>query len=233
MLSKLNKRTFSTVSKLHAREIIDSRGNPTVEVDLTTECGHTFRAAVPSGASTGVYEALELRDKDPQRYLGKGVQKAIDNVNKKLAPGLLGMRLDDQRALDDKMVKTIDGTTNEWGYCKADIGANAILAVSLAAARAGAHVAKVPLYTHLADLAGNSTKKFVMPVPSLNIINGGEHAGNLLAIQEFMVLPTGATSFKEGIRMGCEVYHTLKSLINERYGNSGTLVGDEGGFGTP
>jgi enolase len=234
MISKtLNARAFSTIASIHAREILDSRGNPTVEVDIKSSCGHNFRAAVPSGASTGIYEALELRDKDEKRYLGKGVMKAVHNVNTMLAPALKGMKLADQNAIDEKMIKEVDGTQSEWGSFKTKVGANAILAVSLAAARGGAHVQGLHLYEHIARLAGNPTDKFIMPVPSLNIINGGEHAGNNLAMQEFMILPTGAKSFKEGIQIGAEVYHHLAKLIKKRYGKASANVGDEGGFGVP
>lgn len=229
----MSTRTFATIANIHAREILDSRGNPTVEVDLTSSTGDVFRAAVPSGASTGIYEALELRDKDPNRYLGKGVTKAVDNVNTMIAPALIGMDLSDQKALDTKMIEEVDGTKSEWGSFKTKVGANAILAVSLAAARGGAKALSIPLYQHIAELAGKRTDKFVLPVPSLNIINGGEHAGNNLAMQEFMVLPTGAESFKEGIQIGAEVYHNLAKLIKKRYGKSAANVGDEGGFGVP
>ena len=219
MLSKAQKgitqttRQFSTIAEIKAREIIDSRGNPTIEADVITSEGRVFRAAVPSGASTGIYEALELRDKDPARYLGKGVLKAVENVHKILNPALKGMKVSDQTKIDRKMVEEIDGTQNEWGWCKQKVGANAILAVSLAVARAGAEDKKVPLYHHLAELAGKRTDKFITPVPSLNIINGGAHAGNSLEIQEFMIMPTGATSFKEAMRLGSETYHTLMKLL--------------------
>lgn len=182
LVRTMPQRNFATIQSIRAREIIDSRGNPTVEADVTTNEGQTFRAAVPSGASTGVYEALEMRDKDPKRFLGKGCLQAVHNVNEVLAPGLKGMDVTQQVAIDKKMVEEIDGTTNEWGWCKSKIGANAILAVSLATARAGAHSRGLPLYQHLAELAGKRTDKFVMPVPSLNIINGGAHAGNSLEI---------------------------------------------------
>lgn len=171
-----------TISEVLAREILDSRGNPTVEVDVTTAAGLVFRAAVPSGASTGIYEALELRDKDKGRYLGKGVVKAVDNVNTVLAPALKGFSVLDQAALDKKMVEELDASKNEWGWSKSVLGANAILAVSLAAARAGAYAKGVPLYQHIAEMAGRTGDKFHLPVPSLNIINGGSHAGNKLAI---------------------------------------------------
>lgn len=165
---------------MKAREVIDSRGNPTVEADVITSEGKLFSAAVPSGASTGVYEALEMRDGDKNRYLGKGCLKAVANVNNVLNPALKGMNPVDQVKIDKKMVEEIDGTQNENGWVKAKIGANAILAVSLATARAGADAAGLPLYHHLANLAGKPTDKFITPVPSLNIINGGAHAGNSL-----------------------------------------------------
>jgi len=212
---------MSTIKSVFAREILDSRGNPTVEVDLTTEDG-VFRAAVPSGASIGIYEALELRDGDKKRYNGKGVLKAVENVNKKIAPIVMGMDPAKQEELDSKMISA-DGTEN-----KSSFGANAILAVSMAACKAGAAAKKVQLYRHIADLAG--VKDFVMPVPSFNVINGGEHAGNRLAMQEFMILPVGAKNFREAMRMGAEVYQTLKKVIKEKYGQDAVNVGDEGGF---
>ncbi|XP_065052404.1 alpha-enolase-like [Rhopilema esculentum] len=214
---------MAKILKIHAREILDSRGNPTVEVDLTTEKG-VFRAAVPSGASTGIYEALELRDKDPKRFLGKGVSKAVDNVNSKIAPGLISKGIDvtNQEEIDNFML-LLDGTPN-----KGSLGANAILAVSLAACKAGAASKGVPLYRHIASLAGKND--VILPVPAFNVINGGSHAGNKLAMQEFMILPTGASDFKEAMRMGCEIYHTLKGVIKEKYGIDATNVGDEGGF---
>lgn len=179
-IARSSQRGFATISGINAREIIDSRGNPTVEADVVLSNGAKFTAAVPSGASTGVYEALELRDKDPKRFLGKGCLTAVNNVNTILAPGLKGMDPTKQEEIDRKMVEVLDGSKNEWGWSKSKIGANAILAVSLATARAGAVTAGVPLYTHLAKLAGKPTDKYVMPVPSLNIINGGAHAGNEL-----------------------------------------------------
>merc|ERR1712038_1504818 len=211
------------ISKVHARMIYDSRGNPTVEVDLTTEKG-IFRAAVPSGASTGIYEALELRDKDKAKWHGKGVTKAVANINNVLAPELVKAGMDpvEQVAIDTLMLK-LDGTEN-----KNSLGANAILGVSMAACKAGAAHKGVPLYRHIADLAG--IKDVMMPVPALNIINGGSHAGNKLAMQEFMILPTGASSFSEAMKMGSEVYHHLKLLIKAKYGLDATAVGDEGGF---
>uniref|UniRef100_A0A1D1ZHI1 phosphopyruvate hydratase n=1 Tax=Anthurium amnicola TaxID=1678845 RepID=A0A1D1ZHI1_9ARAE len=212
------------ITKVHARQIFDSRGNPTVEVDLTTEKG-VFRAAVPSGASTGVHEALELRDNIKTDYVGKGVLKAVANVNEKIAPALIEANLDikDQNAVDDFLL-TLDGTKN-----KSKFGANAILGVSLAVAKAAAAEKGIPLYRHIAELAG-SKMPFVLPVPAFNVINGGSHAGNKLAMQEFMILPTGAKSFSEAMKIGSEVYHALKSVIKAKYGQDATNVGDEGGF---
>ncbi|ORM40125.1 Enolase [Babesia sp. Xinjiang] len=222
-------RNFGFVISLNLYHLTDSRGNPTVEVDLKTADG-VFRAACPSGASTGIYEALELRDGDKSRFLGKGVLKAVENVNKTIAGGIVGKDVLHQKELDDLMVKNLDGSVNEWGYCKSKLGANAILVVSMAAARAAAEHKIVPLYQHLAELAGKRTDKYVLPVPCLNVINGGSHAGNSLAMQEFMILPVGAPTFREAIRMGCEVYHNLKKVINTKYGQDATNVGDEGGF---
>merc|ERR1711992_236760 len=211
------------IKRIFARQIYDSRGNPTVEVDLTTEKG-IFRAAVPSGASTGIYEALELRDKVKADWHGKGVTKAIANVNDVIAPALVKENLDpvEQNKIDEMMLK-MDGTDN-----KNKLGANAILGVSMAVCKAGAAHKGVPLYRHIADLAG--IKEVMMPVPARNIINGGSHAGNKLAMQEFMILPTGATTFSEAMKMGSEVYHHLKLLIKAKYGLDATAVGDEGGF---
>ncbi|CAE7850962.1 PGIC1 [Symbiodinium microadriaticum] len=214
---------------IRAREIYDSRGNPTVEVDLVTETS-LFRAAVPSGASTGIYEALELRDGDKTRLLGKGVLKAVANINDIIAPKLIGMKVTEQATLDKLMVEQLDGSKNEWGWSKSKLGANAILAVSMAICRAGAAAMQVPLYQYIAMLAGKPTDRFVMPVPSFNVINGGSHAGNRLACQEFMILPTGASSFKNAMEIGAEVYHTLKSVIKKKYGQDACNVGDEGGF---
>lgn len=205
-------RSFASIKDVKAREILDSRGNPTVEVDVTTETG-VYRAAVPSGASTGIYEALELRDGDKKRYAGKGVLKAVENVNKIIRPALIGKDPVDQKGLDNFMTQKLDGTQNEYGWPKKNLGANAILGVSLAIARAGAGAQGLPLYKHLARLAGLSTDKFFTPVPSLNVINGGKHAGNKLAMQEFMILPTGARSFREAMQIGCEVYHSLKKVV--------------------
>ncbi|KAF9995032.1 phosphopyruvate hydratase [Entomortierella chlamydospora] len=213
------------ITKVHARQIFDSRGNPTVEVEVTTALG-VFRADVPSGASTGAHEAHELRDNDSNSYDGKGVTKAIENVNSILGPELIKANLDvqDQVGVDEFLIR-LDGTANKSKY-----GANAILGISLAVLKAGAAEKGVPLYRHIADLAGHGGKKIVMPVPAFNVINGGAHAGNKLAMQEFMILPTGAKSFADAMKMGTEVYHTLKSVIKKKYGQDATNVGDEGGF---
>jgi enolase len=209
------------IAKANARQIFDSRGNPTVEVDLYTDKG-VFRAAVPSGASTGIYEAVELRDGVKADYLGKGVSKAVANVNDIISPALVGKDPANQKEIDDIMLQ-LDGTDN-----KGKLGANAILAVSMAVCKAGAAQKMVPLYQHVADLAGNKTLS--LPVPAFNIINGGTHAGNKLAMQEFMILPVGARSFREAMKMGVEVYHNLKKVIQEKYGQDACNVGDEGGF---
>jgi enolase len=221
----LTSLDMASISAVHAREILDSRGNPTVEVEVTTEDG-LFRASVPSGASTGAYEAVELRD-GGDRYLGKGVLKAIANVNDILGPAVMGMDPTLQQAIDDVMIQ-LDGTPN-----KAKFGANAILGISLAVSKAGAASKKVPLYKHYADLAGNDLEQFTMPVPCFNVINGGSHAGNKLAFQEYFVIPTGAKSFKEAMQIGCEVYHTLGKIIKAKFGGDATLIGDEGGFAPP
>uniref|UniRef100_A0A8C8CH09 Beta-enolase n=1 Tax=Oncorhynchus tshawytscha TaxID=74940 RepID=A0A8C8CH09_ONCTS len=212
-----------SIIKIHAREILDSRGNPTVEVDLYTAKGR-FRAAVPSGASTGVHEALELRDGDKSRYLGKGTVKAVDHVNKDIAAKLIEKKFSvvDQEKIDKFMLE-LDGTEN-----KSKFGANAILGVSLAVCKAGAAEKGVPLYRHIADLAGH--KDVILPCPAFNVINGGSHAGNKLAMQEFMILPIGASNFHEAMRIGAEVYHNLKNVIKAKYGKDATNVGDEGGF---
>mmetsp|Transcript_70222 Transcript_70222/g.146973 ORF Transcript_70222/g.146973 Transcript_70222/m.146973 type:complete len:862 (-) Transcript_70222:291-2876(-) len=223
------KSNGSKIISITAREIFDSRGNPTVEVDLCTETT-LFRAAVPSGASTGIYEALELRDNDKSRLLGKGVLKAVANVNDIIAPALLGMDVTDQKGIDKKMVEELDGSSNDWGWCKQKLGANAILAVSMAVCRAGAAASGMPLYQYIAKLGGKPTDKMVMPVPAMNVINGGSHAGNRLACQEFMILPVGASTFKEAMIMGAEVYHNLKTVIKKKYGQDACNVGDEGGF---
>jgi len=215
---------MSAITGVRGREIIDSRGNPTVEVDLTTAKG-TFTASVPSGASTGIYEAAELRD-GGSRYMGKGVSQAVKNVNTALADAVMGLDVADQRAVDDAMLKA-DGTPN-----KGNLGANAILGISLAASKAGAASKGVPLWKHYADLAGNPTPD-VLPVPCFNVINGGEHAGNKLAFQEFFIIPTGAETFSESMQIGCEVFHNLKSVIKAKFGGDATLIGDEGGFAPP
>jgi enolase len=204
------------IEDIKAREILDSRGNPTVEADITLNNGDTGRAAVPSGASTGAREALELRDGDKTRYLGKGVTKAVANVNGEIRDALLGMDIKDQEAIDNKMIE-LDGTDT-----KERLGANAILSVSLAAAHANANAKDVPLYVSL------GSGDYTMPVPMMNIINGGEHADNSVDLQEFMILPVGAPSFKEALRYGAEVFHTLRAVLSARGMN--TAVGDEGGF---
>jgi enolase len=204
---------------IHAREILDSRGNPTVEVDVTVE-GGVGRAAVPSGASTGEREALELRDGDKSRYLGKGVRKAVANVNGEIASALNGADLD-QRALDEKMI-ALDGTSS-----KSRLGANALLGVSMAALKAAASAAQQPLYAHIAKLAGVSAVEYTLPVPMMNILNGGAHADSSVDLQEFMVLPAGMPTFAEALRAGAEIFHTLRGIL-KKAGHS-TGVGDEGG----
>ena len=205
------------IEKVFAREILDSRGNPTVVVDVTLECGIMGRAAVPSGASTGENEALELRDGDKGRYLGKGTLKAVANVNEKIAPVIEGMSVLDQRAIDQKMI-ALDGTPT-----KKNLGANAILGVSLACAHAAANYLDIPLYRYI-----GGTNTYVLPVPMMNIINGGAHSDAPIAFQEFMIRPVGACCEKEGIRMGAEVFHNLAKLLKKR--GLSTAVGDEGGF---
>jgi enolase len=224
---------MSKVLSIVAREILDSRGNPTIEVDVATSKG-LFRSMVPSGASTGVYEALELRDKEPDRFMGKGVQKAVEAVNCVIAPSMIGKDCTNQAENDMFMIARLDGSSNEYGFSKNKLGANAILGVSMALCRAGAAALSKPLYQHIADLGHKSDRtKFVLPVPCFNVINGGSHAGNRLACQEFMILPVGAPSFKEAVRMGCEVYHHLKKCVQTKYGQDATNVGDEGGFAIP
>jgi enolase len=212
---------MSRITDVRGREILDSRGNPTVEVDVLLDSGALGRAAVPSGASTGTREAVELRDGDPKRYGGKGVLKAVEHVNTVLKAAVLGSDPREQAALDGRMIE-LDGTDN-----KGRLGANAILGVSLAAARAAASDARVPLYRHLAQLTGGRHEP-VMPVPQMNIVNGGAHADNSLDIQEFMILPVGAPSFREALRYGAEVFHALKKLLAGR--GLATAVGDEGGY---
>ncbi|NKB32024.1 MAG: phosphopyruvate hydratase [Pseudomonadales bacterium] len=212
---------MSEITEINAREVLDSRGNPTIEADVHLSSGAFGTACAPSGASTGSREALELRDKDPERYLGKGVLSAVHNVNTKIRDVLVGKSAIDQENLDQLMLD-LDGTEN-----KSELGANAILAVSLAAAKAAAVDTGVPLYQHFARLNGNDGK-FTLPVPMMNIVNGGEHADNNVDIQEFMVQPTGADSFREALRYGAEIFHALKSVLNAQGLN--TAVGDEGGF---
>lgn len=212
-----------SIQRIHARSIYDSRGNPTVEVDLYTDKG-LFRAGVPSGASTGIHEALELRDNIKSEHLGKGVNQAVKNVNEIIAPALIAQNFNvtEQEKIDNFMLN-LDGTKN-----KSKLGANAILGVSIAVAKAGAAQKGVPLYRHIADLAGH--KEIIMPVPAFNVINGGSHAGNKLAMQEFMLLPTGASNIRDALRIGSEIYHNLKNVIKAKYGLDACNVGDEGGF---
>lgn len=208
------------IKEIHAREILDSRGNPTIEVKVVTSDGNIGVADVPSGASTGTYEALELRDNNPDRYVGKGVLKAVENVNDKLAPALKDFALGKQGSLDKKMIE-IDATEN-----KAKLGANAILGVSLAYARASASSAGIPLYEYLRTLT-KIKGEYTLPLPMMNIINGGEHADNDLSVQEFMIVPNAET-FRERVRMGAEIFHSLKVVLKNR--NLSVMVGDEGGF---
>jgi len=212
---------MTKIADIRAYEVLDSRGNPTINADVILECGAEGSACAPSGASTGTREALELRDGDQSRYLGKGVLTAVSNVNRPLRELLLGKDACDQRELDRLMIEA-DGTEN-----KAKYGANAILAVSLAAAKAAAQAKNIPLYQHIADINGTPLK-YTMPVPMMNIINGGEHADNNVDIQEFMILPVLATSFSEALRQGAEIFHSLKKVLSARGLN--TAVGDEGGF---
>ena len=208
---------MSYISEIFARQILDSRGNPTVEVDVITDEGALGRAAVPSGASTGIHEAVELRDGDKKKYLGKGVLKAVSNVNKNIAPLLLGYDVADQTGIDELMIK-LDGTAN-----KSKLGANATLAVSMAVAKAAAEEASLPLYRYI---GGTNAK--TLPIPMMNILNGGAHADNKIDFQEFMVMPVGAPSFSEGLRWGVEIFHALKTVLKKK--GYSTNVGDEGGF---
>jgi enolase len=208
---------MSYIAEIFARQILDSRGNPTVEVDVVTDEGAVGRAAVPSGASTGVHEAVELRDGDKKKYLGRGVLKAVKNVNDIIAPKLLGMDVADQTGIDEMLI-AIDGTEN-----KQKMGANAMLAVSLAVAKAAAEEAALPLYRYV---GGTNAK--TLPIPMMNILNGGAHADNKIDFQEFMVMPVGAPSFSEGLRWGVEIFHALKSVLKKK--GYSTNVGDEGGF---
>ncbi len=208
---------MSLITDITAREVLDSRGNPTVEVEVALDDGSWGRAAVPSGASTGAFEAVELRDGDSARYLGKGVLTAVTNVNEIIAPAMLGMEATDQRAIDEALME-LDGTAN-----KGSLGANAILGVSLAVAKAAAESCELTLYSYI-----GGCNAATLPVPMMNILNGGAHADNNVDLQEFMVMPVGAGSFAEGLRMCAEIYHTLKKVLHDR--NLGTGVGDEGGF---
>ncbi|SIS43387.1 phosphopyruvate hydratase [Salimicrobium flavidum] len=205
------------ITDVYAREVLDSRGNPTVEVEVFTESGAFGTALVPSGASTGEYEAVELRDGDKSRYLGKGVENAVENVNEKIAPKLLGIDVT-QQVIIDNLMREIDGSDN-----KGNLGANAILGVSMACARAGAEFSEQPLYKYLGGFFAHT-----LPTPMMNILNGGEHADNNVDIQEFMIMPVGAPTFKEGLRMGAEIFHALKKVLKNKGYNTG--VGDEGGF---
>lgn len=208
---------MSTISEIHARQILDSRGNPTIEVDVTTEDGHFGRAAVPSGASTGKHEAVELRDNDKSVYMGKGVLQAVNNVNDIIAEELIGWEVTDQAGIDKFLIQ-LDGTPN-----KAKLGANATLAVSMAVAKAAAEESNQPLYRYLGGV-----NAFTLPIPLMNIINGGAHADNKIDFQEFMIVPVGAPSFSEGLRWGVEIFHHLKSVLKKK--GYSTNVGDEGGF---
>ncbi|MCB1683001.1 MAG: phosphopyruvate hydratase, partial [Pseudomonadales bacterium] len=211
---------MSKIAEVQAREVLDSRGNPTVEADVITECGAIGRACVPSGASTGSREALELRDGDKSRYLGKGVRRAVTNVRERITPVLVGFDPADQRGLDARLIE-LDGTSNKSG-----LGANAMLAVSLAAAKAAATASGQPLFRHINQLIGGVDMS--MPVPMMNIINGGEHADNNVDIQEFMIQPVAARSFADALRCGAEIFHHLRAVLSER--GLTTAVGDEGGF---
>ncbi|MFT7243259.1 MAG: enolase [Candidatus Azotimanducaceae bacterium] len=212
---------MTEIIDIRAREILDSRGNPTIEAEVELEDGSVGSACVPSGASTGSREALELRDHDPQRYMGKGVLQAVENVNRRIREPLLGLDVENQKDLDQRMID-MDGTDN-----KGSLGANAILAVSLALASAAAKTKKMELYEYLAELDG-SPGRYSMPVPMMNILNGGEHADNSVDIQEFMILPVGAANFSEALRCGAEIFHTLKAVLSAK--GLSTAVGDEGGF---
>jgi enolase len=209
------------IKSIHGRQILDSRGNPTVEADVTLESGAAGRAAVPSGASVGIHEAVELRDEDKFRFAGKGVLKAVANVNGEIAGALVGVDASDQRKLDERLIK-LDGMAN-----KGRLGANAILSVSIAAAKAEAAEGKQPLYKYFAKLAGNNEPN-LLPMPMMNIINGGKHAEHSTDIQEFMIVPVGARTFSDAVRMGVEIFHTLGKVLDES--GYGTTVGDEGGY---
>lgn len=215
---------MSTITKIVARMIYDSRGFPSTEVEVFTDEG-MFRASCPSGASTGIHEALELRDGGAD-WMGKGVEKALEHIRKDIAPHLVGMKVDNQKAIDDKLAE-LDGTKNFGKF-----GANACLPVSMACCIAGAHYAKMPVHAYIHKISGTKAEMST-PVPCMNIINGGKHAGNKLAPQEYMIAPFGATSFHEAMKMGSEVYQNLKSILAKRYGIEATAVGDEGGFAPP
>jgi len=207
----------SAIEKIYAREILDSRGNPTIEVDVITRSGHLGRSAVPSGASTGEHEAIELRDMDEKRYLGKGVRKAVNNINTIIGEALNGLNVIEQTEIDKLMIR-LDGTEN-----KSNLGANALLGVSMAVAHAGSKVSDIPLYSYI----GNNNYN-LLPMPMMNILNGGSHANNSVDIQEFMIIPYGANTFSEALQMGTEIFHHLKSVLISK--NMTTAVGDEGGF---
>ena len=210
-------KEFLKIENIQSLEILDSRGNPTIQVEILTENGYIGKASVPSGASTGSFEAVELRDGDKTRYLGKGVEKAVENVNKKISKKIIGMNVFDQRTIDEEMIR-LDDTPN-----KSNLGANAILGVSLAVAKAAAEALGIELYRYIGGIYGNK-----LPVPMMNILNGGKHSDNNLSIQEFMIMPIGEITFSERLRRGAEIYHTLKKVLKEKGLNVG--VGDEGGF---
>ena len=220
----------TTISSIVARQIYDSRGHPTIECDLTDSAGRVHRGVSPSGASTGILEALELRDGGSAHH-GKGVLKAVANVNGVLAPALLGRDVRDQRGADELMTRVLDGSSSiEAGWCKSKLGANAILAVSMALCRAGAAAAGVPLYAYIAGLAGRPAGGVTLPVPFINVINGGEHSGAPIVFQEFMLAPIGAGSFAEAMQMSSETFHHLRALIKAKWGVGALGAGDEGGF---
>ena len=210
-------KEFLKIENIQSLEILDSRGNPTIQVEILTENGYIGKASVPSGASTGSFEAVELRDGDKTRYLGKGVEKAVENVNKKISKKIIGMNVFDQRTIDEEMIR-LDDTPN-----KSNLGANAILGLSLAVAKAAAEALGIELYRYIGGIYGNK-----LPVPMMNILNGGKHSDNNLSIQEFMIMPIGEITFSERLRRGAEIYHTLKKVLKEKGLNVG--VGDEGGF---
>jgi enolase len=220
--SKRQRLTKGSIANILARQVLDSRGNPTVESDVILRNGLMGRGTVPSGASTGIHEALELRDDNPNLYGGKSVLKAVSNITEKIRPLLLGKECTRQKEIDRSLLK-LDATKN-----KSSLGANAILAVSMAVARSAANYEGLPLFEYL-----EKRRKYKLPVPMMNVINGGKHAGNSLAIQEFLIEPVGAATFPEGLRMGVEVYHSLKGILKKKYGSTATNVGDEGGYAPP